>query len=32
MQDEELVKEVHKIMKGEIGENLSITQDGVLLM
>ena len=30
MQGEELVKEVHKIMKGEIGENFSITQDGVL--
>ena len=25
MQDEELVKEVHKIMNGEIGENFSIT-------
>ena len=32
MQDEELVKKVHKIMKGEIGENFSITQDGVLTM
>ena len=27
MQDEELVKKVHKIMNGEIGENFSITQD-----
>ena len=26
MQNKELVKEVHKIMKGEIGENFSITQ------
>ena len=32
MQDEELVKEVHKIMNGKIGENFSITQDGVLTM
>ena len=32
MQDDELVKEVHKIMNGEIGENFSITQDGVLIM
>ena len=32
MQDEELVKKVHKIMKGEIGENFSITQDGILTM
>ena len=32
MQDEELVKEAHKIMKGEIGENFIITQDGVLTM
>ena len=30
MQDEKLVKEAHKIMNGEIGENFSITQDGVL--
>ena len=30
MQDEELVKEVHKIMNGYIGKNFSITQDGVL--
>ena len=32
MQDEELVKEVQKIMNGEIGENFSITQDGLLTM
>ena len=32
MQDEELVKEVQKIMNGEIGENFSITQNGVLMM
>ena len=32
MQDEELVKEVHKIMKSEIGENFNITRDGVLMM
>ena len=32
MQDDELVKEVHKIMNGEIGENFCITQDGVLTM
>ena len=32
MQDEELVKEVKKIMNGEIGENFSITQDRVLTM
>ena len=32
MQDEKLVKEVHKIMKGEIGENFSISQNGVLTM
>ena len=32
MQDEELVKEVNKIMNGEIGENFSISQDGVLNM
>ena len=30
MQDEELVKEVNKIMNGEIRENFSISQDGVL--
>ena len=32
MQDEELIKEVNKIMNGEIGENFSITSDGVLTM
>ena len=32
MQDDELVKEVHKIMNGEIGENFRITQDGMLTM
>ena len=30
MQDDRLVKEVHKLMNREIGENFSITQDGVL--
>ena len=32
MQDNELVREVHKIMNGEIGENFRITQEGVLAM
>ena len=32
MRDNELVKKVHKIMNGEIGENFSITQDGILTM
>ena len=32
MQDEKLVKKVHKIMNGKIGENFNITQDGVLTM
>ena len=32
MQDYELVKEVHKIMNGEIGENFWITKDGMLIM
>ena len=32
MHDEELVKEVNKIMNGEIGENFSISQDEVLIM
>ena len=32
MQDEELVKEVNKIMNGEIGENFNISQDGMLTM
>ena len=30
MQDNELLKEIHKIMNSEIGENFSITQDGIL--
>ena len=32
LQNERMVKEVHKIMNGEIGETFSITQDGVLTM
>ena len=32
MQNEELIKEVNKIMNGEIGENFSIFQDGMLTM
>ena len=32
MSDIKLVKEVHKIMNSEIGENFKITQDGVLTM
>ena len=32
MQGNELVKEMHKIMNGEIGENFHITQDGMLTM
>ena len=32
IQDDELIKEVHKIMNGEISENFCITQDGVLTM
>ena len=32
MQDNDLVKEVQKIMNGEIGENFMITQDEVLVM
>ena len=28
MQDDELVKEVHKLMNGDIGENFCITQGG----
>ena len=32
MQYERFVKEVHKIMNGEIGENFNITQDGVLTL
>ena len=32
MQDDELVKEVQKIMNREIGDNFLITQDGMLVM
>ena len=32
MQDDKLVREVNKIMNGEISENFHITQDGVLTM
>ena len=32
MQDEELVKEINKIMNGEVEENFSISQDGMLTM
>ena len=32
MQDNELVREVHKIMNSEISKNFHITQDGVLTM
>ena len=32
MQDEKLVKEVQKIMNGEVSENFSITQEGMLTM
>ena len=32
MQEERLVKKVNKILNGEIGENFSITQAGVLTM
>ena len=32
IQDDELVREVRKIMNREIGESFSITQDGVLTM
>ena len=32
MQDEELAMEVNKIMKGEVEENFSISQDGMLTM
>ena len=32
MQDEELIKEVNKIMTGEVGENFSITSNGILTM
>ena len=32
MQDEELAKEVNKIMNGEVEGNFSISQDGMLTM
>ena len=32
MQDDELLKKVHKIMNGDIGEYFWITQDGVLTL
>ena len=32
MQDEELAKEVNKIMSGEVEENFCISQDGMLTM
>ena len=32
MQDDELVKEVHKIINGDIGENFRITQDEILTL
>ena len=32
MEDDELVKEVHKIMNGKIKKNFWITQDGMLVM
>ena len=32
MQDNDLVKEVQKIMDGELGEDFVITQDGMLVM
>ena len=32
MQEEKLVRKVKKIMSGEIGENFSISQDGMLTM
>ena len=32
MQDEDLAKEVHKIMNGEISENFSIIQDRVCVL
>ena len=32
MQDEELVREVSKIMNRGVGENFSISQDGLLTM
>ena len=32
MQDSDLVKEVQKIMNGELGNDFMITQDGMLVM
>ena len=32
MQDEKLAKEVQKVMNGEVSENFSISQDGMLTM
>ena len=32
MQDEKLVKEVQKIMSGEVNENFSITENGMLTL
>ena len=32
MQYDELVKKLHKILNGDIGENFQITQDGMLVM
>ena len=32
MQDNDIVKKVHKIMNGKIGENFMITQDGMIVM
>ena len=32
MQDDKVVKKVHKIMNDDIGENFKISQDGVLTM
>ena len=32
MYNDELIKEMNKIMNGDIGENFQITQDGVLTM
>ena len=32
MQDEKLIKKVQKIMNGEVNENFSITEDGMLIL
>ena len=32
MQDNDLIREIQKIMNGEIRENFMITQDGILIM